>query len=347
MTRVGALILARPAVTIAIIVSAVMLVGQVGVWILNDAIATDFSVYWRAANGSLSEVYSPAFEYPFPYAPTMLLWIAPLASISMWPAFILWGVLSLAALMWTCKRYLSPHELWLLALCPPMTNCLFTGQVSIALAALMLWSFGTKNRLAAGIGLGIVATIKPQLVLMAPLLLLLRSDWRAIAGSAASFVCVVSLSVALFGPSLWSEWLASMDNFRAVLSHEEIIRGVMTPAGAAEYWGFPPLPILCLGIVVGGWLVHRCRGASPLETTAVVATASLLAAPYGLIYDLAAIAPFLIWSIFRGRIASAVAISAAAPPVPLALTAFELVRRVRQVPPAPVAASPEPIGKAG
>lgn len=334
MRRVAALILARPSVAVAVIVSAVFLIGLITVWILGDAIANDFSVYWRTANGQLSEVYSPSFEYPFPYAPTMLLWIAPLKLVPLWPAFVAWFAINIAALRCATRTYLNSGELWLLVCCPPLAYSLLTGQVSVVLATLMLWSFGTKNRLLAGIVLGVVATIKPQLVLFAPLLLLLRFDWRAIAALAATFIFVVVLSIALFGQNLWSEWMDSMDNFRGVLNREAIIKAAMTPVAAAENWGLPPLPFLLVGIVAGGWLVYRCRKAGALETTAAVAAASLLASPYGLIYDLAAVAPFLVWSIFRGGITAAVAISAVAPPLPLLLTCLELVRRVRHSSPA-------------
>jgi len=325
-----AVIRQHPAVFIAIVVSAVMLIGRVGVSILSDSIGNDFGVYWRTANGSLTAVYSAGFEYPFPYAPTMLLWIAPLRMVAMWPAFIFWVCISVVAILWASRTYLTRKELWLLSLCPPVTSCIVTGQVSAVLAAMMLWSFATKNRLSAGIALGAVATIKPQLVLFAPLLLLLRSDWRALWGSAATFALLILLSIILFGARLWPEWISSMDNFRSVLSIEAVINAGMSPATAAERWGLPPLPFILFGVVAGGWLICRSRAFGPLESTAAVATASLLAAPYGLIYDLTALSPFLICSVFKRRVTSALAISTAASPLPLVLAGYELARFSRK-----------------
>jgi hypothetical protein len=47
-------------------------------------------------------------------------------------------------------------------------------------------------------------------------------------------------------------------------------------------------------------------------------------------YDLVAAAPFLILTIFQGRIASAVAISSSMPALALPISSFELVRNVEQ-----------------
>lgn len=324
--RAANFIVGQPALALAIIMSALGIIG-LGVWYgMQNSFATDFSVYWRTANEPVTMAYAPRDELPFPYAPTMILWVSPLSGIPMWPAFGLWVLVSVYALVKACRLYLSNKETWLALANPIVFYGLATGQVSAFLAAALLWAVGTSNRLLGGCGLAVIASIKPQLVLFAPLLLLLRRDWRALWASAIAFVGLVALSVIAFGIAPWFEWVASMTNFHRVLVDQNVFAVAATPAGAAERWGLSPLPFLVLGAVVGCWLIVKCRNRGPLEASAAIAAASLLAAPYALTYDLAAIVPFLVWMIFRGSIASAVAVGGPLHPIPLILTSIELVR---------------------
>lgn len=319
-----AFILTRPALTIAIIVSALALIGLFGVWLFTGSIGNDFGVYWRTANLPVFWAYWHGFKYPFPYMPTMLLWIAPLKAIPFWPAYFMWAAVSILALVAAARPYLSRPELWLLVLSPALTNGLMTGQVSAMMAALLIWALATRNRYAAGIAFGIVASIKPQLAVMVPLLLLLRQDWRAIGSSAATFALLVVASTMLFGGDIWNTWIGSLPEFRFRLE----IMGIsgISPAAVADGFGLNPLPFLVLGGGLGVWLVYACRNMPPIETAAAIGTASILAAPYALTYDLAVIAPFLVCAVFRKSVVAAVGLSGVVPPLPLVLSGFLLVR---------------------
>ena len=319
----------RPALAIAIVVSAITFVGLIIVAIVAHTVANDFSVYWRTANDASASAYLPRAELPFPYAPTMMLWIAPLSLIGLWPAFAMFVAGSIAALVLACRRHLTPAETALLLFSPPLINGLATGQVSAALAALLLWAVTTDRRIAAGIALAVIASIKPQIVLLAPLMLLLDRDWRALASSALLFVSLIGASIALFGWQRWPEWIGSMSNFRSVLHEQNVLPNAATPASAAANYGLWPLPFLIGGIIVGIWLIIRCRSSAPLAKCAAIACASLLAAPYALTYDLAPIIPMLVVATFRGSVASAIAFSGALHPIPLILTAFSLTKGVK------------------
>lgn len=320
-------ILEKPALALAIGVSLITGVGLVGWFAAENLIATDFSVYHRAANEPLSQVYAPRDELPFPYAPTMLLWIAPLAIIPLWLAFVLWVSASAAALWFACRRHLDAKQAALVVFSPPLINGLATGQVSALLAALLLWSCSTRDRLSAGIALGVIASVKPQLVIMAPLFLLLRRDWQAVAAAALAFLVVVILALLAFGAGPWFDWVESLDNFRRVLRSENVLSVAATPAAVAERFHLPPLPFWLVGVALGVWLVAACRNADPLKQCAAIGAGSLLAAPYALTYDLAPVIPFLVWSVFRGSISSAIAMSGAAHPLPLVLSVANLLRK--------------------
>jgi hypothetical protein len=209
---------------------------------------------------------------------------------------------------------------------PPVIGCLITGQVSVVLAALMLWGVTTDRRIVAGAAFAVVASIKPQLVLLAPLMLLLERDWRAIASSGLCFLFLVCASIAVFGWQRWPEWAASMSHFRHVLDTGAFLNIAATPASVAERYRLWPVPFLLGGILVGIWLTFQCRKSPPLAKCAAIAAASLLSAPYAMTYDLAAISPFLVFATFRGSKGSAIALSALFHPAPLFLTALNLKR---------------------
>jgi Glycosyltransferase family 87 len=328
-SRFARFILIQPALALAIIMAAFGSLGLL-IWFgVSGTFATDFSVYWRTANEPLAMAYMPRDELPFPYAPTMLLWIKPLSVLPMWPAFAIWVAISAYCLAKACRVHLSVNETWLVVGGPILIYGLGTGQVSVVLAAILLWSCTTKNRLAAGIGLAVIASIKPQLVLLAPLFLLVRHDWLAFGSAALAFLALVLASILAFGFPLWFEWLSSLTNFHRVLHEQSVLGVAATPAAAAERWHLPPLPFLLGGLALGSWLVVKCRNLEPLETSAAIATGSLMAAPYALTYDLAAVTPFLVAAIYRGSIPAAVALGGALHPIPLALTFFQLIVRKR------------------
>lgn len=339
-SRFARFILDQPALALSLVMTAFGSIGLL-VWFgISGTFATDFSVYWRTANEPLTMVYLPRDELPFPYAPTMLLWIKPLSVLPMWPAFLMWVMISAYCLAKACRMHLSVSETWLVLAGPILIYGLATGQVSAFVAAILLWSCSTKNRLAAGVGLAVIASIKPQIVLLAPLFLLVRHDWLAFGSAALSFLALVLASVVAFGFPLWFEWLASLDNFHRVLLEQSVLGVAATPAAAAEHWNLPPLPFLLGGIAFGSLLVAKCRNLGPLETSAAIATGSLMAAPYALTYDLAALAPFLVAAIYRGSISAGVAFSGALHPLPLALTFFQLMVRKSDEPIVSTSSSP-------
>lgn len=319
----------RIALLFAIVAVAVSSVGLVAAWIYLGRIGTDFGVYWRTANLPLFWAYWHGHEFPFPYAPTMLLWISPLKLLPQWPAFAMWVALSVGAMACATRPYLTRRETILLLLSPPLVAGFATGQVSVVLASLMLWAIGTPSRLVAGIAFGVIASIKPQLVVMAPLLFVLNGDWRAIFGAVITLTGIVIAALLSFGTSPWLEWVGSLSDFRFTLNTAGIIGASPSLAGQAEWWGFSPVPFLILGTALGVALVAACRNGSPMEKCAAIGAGSILASPYALTYDLAPVMPFLVWCVFRNRIAAGVAFGAALNPLPVILTAAELLRRAR------------------
>jgi len=302
----------------------------------------DFGVYWRAANQSVDTVYSWSGRFPFPYAPTMLLWTAPLALVQKTAAYVLFVAGSVTALVAVCRSYLPRRAIVLALISPPVARGLFTGQVCAALAALMLWACSTDKRRGAGMAFGVIASIKPQLVLMAPLMLALNRDWRAFFAAGAMFVSTVALSIVIFGPERWPEWVASMDHFHHAVAGTNVIEIGTTPAAVAERFGLPSVPFLIAGSLVGSGLIYFCRNAPPLEKAAAIGIGSIMAAPYALAYDLTVVMPFLALMVFQGRILPIIGIGTGHQPLPLMISAYELLVRTRSKKDRPCDSVPPP-----
>jgi hypothetical protein len=317
----------------AVVISVVLCLLMSGALFVDYAHASkfgnDFAVYWRTANQPAELAYLWEGRFPFPYAPTMLLWIAPLSLTGPRPAFFLLCAASIAAFILAFRPYLPRTAIALCLISPPFVRGISTGQVSALLAALMIWACGSANRIAAGMAFGFIASIKPHLVIMAPLMFVLNRDWRAFGAAAFTFLIVVAGSVILFGPSRWPEWIASMDHFHGAVVETNVLDNTITLAALAERLGLRPLPFIVLGMFGGGAVVYLCRSAPPLEKFTAIALGSLLAAPYAMSYDLITVVPLLALTILRGRIFSALAIASPLHPLPMLISTYELLHTIK------------------
>lgn len=307
--------------------SAIILADYVIAWKFGN----DFGVYWRTANSPVELAYRSPEWFPFPYAPTMLFWIQPLGWIPKWPAYFLFVASSLAAFIWAVRPYLSKAAIALSLITPPLVRGSFTGQVSTFLAALTIWACGTSSRVQAGAAFGVIVTIKPQLVIMAPLMFVLNRDLRALMSFGATALTVALLSLFFFGPERWPEWLASLNGFHSKVVGTRIIEIGATPFLIAERLGLNPFAFLSMGVAAGSVLVYLCRDSEPLEQAAAITLGSVMASPYALSYDFAAVVPFLALMVTRGRIFASLSIGVALQPIPLVLSTYELLRgKLRQ-----------------
>src|SRR5213076_1014541 len=105
---------------------------------------------------------------------------------------------------------------------------------SALLASLTIWACGTTNRVGAGVAFGLIASVKPQLVLMAPLMLALDRDWKAFVSAGLAFVAAVLLALVLYGPGPWSQWVASMGYFHEAVVDLKVLSSGVSPALVAE-----------------------------------------------------------------------------------------------------------------
>ena len=191
-----------------------------------------------------------------------------------------------------------------IALAPIVWVNVIFGQMGLLLALLFVGALRIlpARPVLAGALMGVL-TIKPQLGLLLPLVLLLSGAWRAIAAAAATALALAAASIVLFGMEPWRLYVAEtmplqwkfvtqMDGFYA--------NQMITPYAALRSLGMPFQAALVAHATIAAFIAAttfttlRSSASWPLKC-AVVAFASVLMVPYVLAYDLAIPLATLVW----------------------------------------------------
>lgn len=250
--------------------------------------AVDFAVFWRAVHAL--HPYA-ANEQPFVYPPTALLWFSPLKLVDVWQGYLIWTAASLILFAAATMRLYGRNAAALAMISPAMSVGLIPGQTSLIAAAILFAAFATECRLCRGALLGALLTFKPQLAILAPLFLIVSRDWRSLAAMVLTALLLTVIAIGIFGAQVWSVWIGAIPTFQHIVAHRGLSMSAVSPAAFATSLGLPRLPLLLLGCSAALVISVKSARLSDAERAAMIATASLLAAPYALRYDLIAIAP--------------------------------------------------------
>jgi Glycosyltransferase family 87 len=245
---------------------------SIGRWILLFALGPvheDVRMTYVAAEAGLrygwSTIYDPAtlsaLSKSFPanvshidslytyLNPPLLAWLfAPLTVFSEPLAYVLWTVLSLAALV-LAWRIAAPYSglakitLLLLAIgLWPVLLAFYFGQPSMILLALVAaaWWFCAHDRpLAAGAALALATFLKPQDVILVPVALLVSGRYRSVAGWMAGCAVLSLASIATLGSSGLISWYEALKLGQANSAHTEYTLAYLFGFGPWTYalWG--------------------------------------------------------------------------------------------------------------
>jgi len=208
-----------------------VLAAAYAIWRTGLSWTPDFDVFWVAAAHHSGPVYDSAYltalqsgpgERPFPYPPTFLLMILPLAFLPMKAAYVVWVTISSITLVEVGAK-LSRLS-WVVLLCPLATIAGLMGQTTFFTAALIYGAFVVQSQIVAGCLLGVAACIKPQVMILIPLIWILERRWTAIwsmLGTAAALCLSATLA---FGPSKWLDWLSALPHFIALNNKMDVPR---------------------------------------------------------------------------------------------------------------------------
>jgi hypothetical protein len=269
---------------------------------------------------------------PFVSPPSLLLVIEPFAWLPFWPAFVAWSAISAGAFLLVCRRLAGWPALALAALAPAPVFALISGQVTLVVAALLCGAvFLTGKRpVIAGLLFACAAMVKPQAALMVPVALLAAGQWRTLGAAAAAGVVGLALCVAVQGSGAWLAWPGAVAEFSKLIDGGGLLAKGISPNSFAHALGLPiaaPL-FIAAGALTGigcTWQVFR-RTEDPALRSGALACGALLATPYAMPYEAAALIPAA--SVLLGRAGTSTPIRIGAllaicfPFQPLAILAF-------------------------
>jgi len=285
-------------------------------WIvpLDRPNTTDFVSFYAA--GALANAGTPALAYDhaahlaaeeaivgqgvqyqfFNYPPVYQALFAPIAHLPYLAAFVGFQTATLLLFLFVARRILddfSATALIALLAFPAVWWNFGLGQNAFLTAAL----FGAatllidRRPMLAGLAFGALC-YKPHFALLVPLALAIGGHWRAFAAAAASAVTLVLVSIALLGWEAWQAFFVTAGASHTMYESGRILfGGFVSPFGALRLMGanipasyavqavFTVMAATVVGIV---WW----RGLSLPVRAAVLASATLVAVPLSLLYDL-------------------------------------------------------------
>jgi hypothetical protein len=258
----------------------------------------DFYVFWTAARHAAAP-YDPAIiaelekalhitgAWPFVYPPTFLLAIWPFGQLPLAVAYPLWTGLSAALFVYAAAHLVKPAWATLgLFIVPPVVLAISPGQTSLIIGAAVIggWLMRERRPALAGVLFGLAACIKPQAMILAPIVL--WGQWRLVRWAVITGLTLVLASL-VFGPGLWLEWPRALADFGRVLPATDRINPSALGGGPAA-----EAALAALGVYIA-WTWR--------DLTGLVAGALCLT-PYAHAYDLAPLAPVaMTWLIERKR----------------------------------------------
>jgi hypothetical protein len=279
----------------------------------GNAVGRDFLTTWRTGrsvlgygpaawfdpsvyNAALRVMFGPNFPgHYWSYPPHFILFTWPFGLLPYLPAYVAWCVLGIALYLIACMGFVRREQLLFLAAAPGVAVCVFFGQNGFYTAALLIGGFALLQRyqILAGVLFGVL-TVKPQFGMLLPIVLLLTGRWWAIASAIVTSAVLVVGANLMFGSEVWIDfinkvipqqiWLLENGGgllFTMVSSVFFGARLVGLPLEMAYYLqGL--VSLLAVAAVI--WTYWQKR--DPILSMALFVTATFLASPYVLNYDM-------------------------------------------------------------
>jgi hypothetical protein len=161
-------------------------------------------------NDALAHLLGP--NYPgqnWPNPPTALVVMAPFGLLNYFPALFAWFAVSLLAFFLAGRREVKDLRVLAIVLVSPAAlMCVLSGQSSLITTAALLTIFACLDRLpvTAGVLIGLL-TVKPQLGILFPFMLIASRRWEVFFMAAATAVALLAASVAIGGVEGWHDYI--------------------------------------------------------------------------------------------------------------------------------------------
>ena len=292
-------------------------------------IGTDFSNVYAAGrmvlDGNAAGAYDPAqhfaaqqavfneTEIPFYgwHYPPPFLGIAALLALTPYSlALFIWMGTTLPAYLLAIRKILPGNGVMLAAIAfPAVFVNLGHGQNGFLTAALLGGGLAILNPrpFIAGIMFGLLA-YKPQFGIFIPLVLLATGRWTTIVGATLTVLSMFGAAWLGFGTGIYQAFLESTSFTREIILEagstgwekiQSLFSAIRHWGGSVEFAYSLQLALAAL-LAIALFRLWRSEASFPLKA-AGLATASLLATPYAMDYDLIALAPAIAFMIAHGR----------------------------------------------
>lgn len=254
----------------------------------------DAAAYHAALDALLGANY-PGQNWSYP--PSIFFLAAPFGQLAYLQALLLWTFCGGALFFAVAQRnFGDPQLLLAVMLSPAAVLCVVSGQSSLITAAMTIAIFAWLDRkpVAAGVLMGLL-TLKPQLGVFFPVMLIASGRWRTFASATITALALVAATSAVFGPQVWIDFVTKgvpVNNI--VLADPERIatpfyvtifmnlRGLDLPYSAAMAI---QLCFSAAALVAVFWAFRFRRDGDPLMLMALFCACAVSGTPYLLSYD--------------------------------------------------------------
>jgi hypothetical protein len=245
----------------------------------------------------------PHLNFPFPYPPSFLLALWPLAQLPYWTAYALAiGVTLTLYASATIGRGWRSAAFAAALLAPTTTMTIVAGQSGFLEAALLAGGFRLAGArpILAGILLGLL-TYKPQIGILVPVALIAARAWRVIAAACATFIILVAATSLAFGATIWLAWLSQLEAYSDQFAAEAGHIGRLMPTILQSLSALGAAPGIAqtgqvIAALASAGVVWRCfRMGPPQLAAAALFVAAFLATPHAFVYDMPVVATAVLW----------------------------------------------------
>lgn len=281
----------------------------------GSVIGNDFFNFWTYGQSAFSRDPGAYYHWPtynlyqktigvdevghnWSYPPSIMLLTAPFGYLSYVTSLVVFTLVSIVVFILVARGDLQDWKLVALALVSPAAmHCLNSGQSSLLTAAVILaaWRLLDKRPIVAGLLIGCLS-LKPQVALMFPFMLLATQRWRVIASAAVTCFAIAALTSVLFGFKVWEQYIyQGIPAQNLVLTDPTLDSAAMMPTILMTFRRFGlsydlsmavQLVFSAAAVVALLWAFRRPHDVNDRRMFAMFAACTVCASPYLLIYDL-------------------------------------------------------------
>jgi hypothetical protein len=217
-------------------------------------------------NDTLAHLLGPGYPgQNWPNPPTALVVMAPFGVFNYFPALFAWFAVSLTAFTLAGRSEVKDLRVLLIVLVSPAAlMCVLSGQSSLLTTAALLVIFASLDTrpVLAGVLIGLL-TVKPQLGILFPFMLVASGRWKVFFTAAATAIALLFASIAIGGLEGWQAYVT-----KALPLQREVLQDA---AGTAM--PFQPSIFMNIRGVVGNHIGEIVQFAFTLAAVAAVSLA--------------------------------------------------------------------------